>query len=138
MSILKEFKEFAVKGNVIDLAIGVIIGSAFGKIVSSLVSDVILPPIGVLVGGVNFKDIKIVIKQAILDNAGAVTAPEVTINIGNFLQTLFDFTMIAFVIFLSIKGLNNMKKEEPVAPAAAPEPSNEEKLLTEIRDLLKK
>lgn len=140
MGIIKEFKQFAIKGNALDLAVGVIIGGAFGKIVSSLVNDVIMPPIGVLIGGINFKDIKIVIKQGVIDAAGLVTSPEVTINIGNFIQTVFDFTIIAFVIFMMIKGINNLKKEEeaPPAPPTASEPSNEEKLLAEIRDLLKK
>lgn len=137
MSILKEFKEFAVKGNVVDLAVGVIIGAAFGRIVTSLVGDVILPPIGVLIGGINFQEIKIVIKQAVIASEGVTATPAVTINLGNFFQAVFDFTIIAFVIFISIKGLNKLKKEEPM-PAPPVEPSNEEKLLTEIRDLLKK
>ena len=141
MSLLQEFKTFAVKGNALDLAVGVIIGGAFGKIVSSLVNDVIMPPIGVLVGGVNFKEIKIVIKQAVVDGAGVVTAPEVTMGIGNFIQSVFDFAIIAFVIFMLIRAINKMKKKEeevPTAPPAPVVPTNEEKLLAEIRDLLKK
>lgn len=134
MSFFKEFKDFAMKGNVVDMAVGVIIGAAFGKIVSSLVSDVIMPPIGVLVGGVNFTDLAITLKEAQGD------APAVTLNYGNFLQVVFDFLIVAFCVFLLVKGINTLtrkKKEEPAAPAPAPEPSNEEKLLVEIRDILK-
>lgn len=140
MSILKEFKAFAMRGNVVDMAVGIIIGGAFGKIVSSLVNDVIMPPIGLLVGGVNFTDIKITIKEAVTAADGSVI-PAVTLNLGNFIQTLVDFTIIAFAIFLMIKGMNALNrkaKEEPAAPTPPPEPSNEEKLLAEIRDLLKK
>lgn len=140
MSILKEFKAFAMRGNVVDMAVGIIIGGAFGKIVSSLVNDVIMPPIGLLVGGVNFTDIKITIKEAVTAVDGSVI-PAVTLNLGNFIQTLVDFTIIAFAIFLMIKGMNALNrkaKEEPAAPAPPPQPSNEEKLLAEIRDLLKK
>ncbi len=129
MSILKEFKEFAVKGNVIDLAVGVVIGAAFGKIVSSLVADVITPAIGLLVGGVDFADLKIVIREAI------DSTPAVTINYGVFLQQVFDFTIIAFAIFIFIKGFNTLKKKEAAAPAS---PNRQEILLEEIRDLLKK
>lgn len=138
MGFFKEFKEFAVKGNVVDMSIGVIIGGAFGKIVSSLVADVIMPPIGLMVGGVNFKDWAITLKEAVMQGEEVVT-PAITLNAGNFLQTVFDFMIIALTIFLVVKGINKMKrkKEEAPAPAAPPEPSNEEKLLTEIRDLLK-
>jgi large conductance mechanosensitive channel len=129
VSILKEFKEFAVKGNVIDLAVGVVIGAAFGKIVSSLVADVITPAIGLLVGGVDFADLKIVIREAI------DSTPAVTINYGVFLQQVFDFTIIAFAIFIFIKGFNTLKKKEAAAPAS---PNRQEILLEEIRDLLKK
>ena len=132
MSILKEFKEFAVKGNVIDLAVGVIIGAAFGKIVSSLVTDIIMPPIGLLLGGLDFKDIKIHLKPAVGKN------PEVTMNIGVFINTAIDFVIVAFVIFMAIKGINALKRKQEEAPAAAPAPTNEEVLLTEIRDLLAK
>ena len=137
MSLLKEFKEFAMRGNVIDLAVGVIIGGAFGKIVASLVADVIMPPIGLLVGGVNFTDLKWEMKAAeIIDG---VEKAAVTLNYGNFLQVTFDFIIVAFAIFMFIKGMNrlNRKKEEAPAPAAPPAPSKEELLLTEIRDLLK-
>lgn len=132
MKIIQEFKAFAMRGNVIDMAVGIIIGGAFGKIVSSIVNDIIMPPIGLLVGGVNFTDLKFVMKDAV----GGI--PAVTLNYGNFLQVLFDFLIIAFSIFMVIKVMNAAKKKEeaPVAPKA-PEPTNEEKLLTEIRDLLK-
>ncbi len=135
MGMIQEFKEFALKGNVVDLAVAVIIGGAFGKITTSLVNDVIMPPIGLLLGGVNFSELAITLKDATEE------ATAVTINYGLFLQTVIDFTIIAFVIFMVIKGINatkRKKEEAPAAPAAPPEPSNEEKLLAEIRDLLKK
>lgn len=132
MKIIEEFKTFAMKGNVIDMAVGIIIGAAFGKIVASVVSDVIMPPIGLLVGGVNFSDLKFVMKEAVGTN------PAVTLNYGNFLQVTFDFLIVAFAVFLLIKGLNSAKKKKEEAPAAAPAPTKEEVLLTEIRDLLKK
>lgn len=132
MSFIKEFKEFAVKGNVIDMAVGVVVGSAFGKIVSSLVSDVIMPVVGILTGGVNFTDLKITIKEAVGENAA------VTINYGNFIQVTIDFLIIAFCIFLAIKAINQLKKPEKQEPKAPAEPSDEVKLLSEIRDLLKK
>ena len=134
MKLLNEFKTFAMRGNVIDMAVGVIMGGAFGKIVSSLVNDVIMPPIGVLIGGVDFKDL------AVVDAGGVETAPAVTLNYGMFIQNTFDFLIIAFVIFMMVKGLNALmkKKEEAPAPAPAkPEPTPDQKLLTEIRDLLK-
>ena len=131
MSILKEFKEFAVKGNVIDMAVGIIIGAAFGKIVSSFVGDVIMPPIGVLIGGVDFTSLALVLKQATADT------PAVVISYGKFIQTVIDFTIIAFAIFLAIKGINSFKRKEEVAPEAPPEPTKEEMLLAEIRDILK-
>jgi large conductance mechanosensitive channel len=137
-SFLQDFKAFAMKGNVIDMAVGVIIGGAFGKIVSSVVADVIMPPIGLLVGGVNFTDLKLELKPAeIVD--GVEQAAAVTLNYGNFLQTVFDFLIIAFSIFLFIQAITKLsrKKEEEPAPAAPPAPSKEEVLLTEIRDLLK-
>ena len=142
MGFLKEFKEFAVKGNVMDMAVGVIIGGAFGKIVTSLVNDVIMPPIGLVVGGVDFSDMKLTLKQQVLDAAGEVLTPAVTWNYGAFIQQVVDFTILAFCVFLMVKVMNsiNKKKEEPApapAPAPEPEPSAEEKLLTEIRDLLK-
>ena len=145
MSFLKDFKAFAMRGNVIDMAVGVIIGGAFGKIVTSVVNDIIMPPIGLLVGGVNFTDLKLVMKPAELNEAGEEVVAAVTLNYGNFLQQTFDFLIIAFSIFLFIslikKVTERMKNEEPApepTPAPAPEPSNEEKLLAEIRDLLKK
>ncbi|MFZ2172091.1 MAG: large-conductance mechanosensitive channel protein MscL [Methylococcaceae bacterium] len=131
MSIVQEFKEFAIKGNAVDMAVGIIIGAAFGKIISSLVADVVMPPIGVLVGGVDFTKLAVTLKEA----AGDV--PAVTLNYGNFIQTMVDFTIIAFVIFIMVKLINNLKKKEEAAPAVAPEPTKEEVLLTEIRDLLK-
>ncbi len=131
MSFIKEFKEFAMKGNVVDLAVGIIIGAAFGKIVSSFVGDVIMPPLGILIGGVNFSDLAITLKAA----SEGVAA--VTLNYGKFIQSVFDFTIVALAIFVAIKAMNKLKKTEEAAPAAPPEPSAEEKLLTEIRDLLK-
>ncbi len=135
MSFIKDFKEFALKGNVVDMAVGVIIGGAFGKIVTSVVNNIIMPPIGVLTGGVDFTELKLIIKEA------EGEAEAVTLNYGQFIQDVVDFLIIAFCIFLMVKGiaaLNRKKEEEAAAPAPAPEPSAEEKLLTEIRDLLKK
>ena len=135
---LNEFKEFAVKGNAVDMAVGVIIGGAFGKIVSSIVDDLIMPPIGWLIGGVNFSDLKITLPAKQL--AEGVETQAATINYGSFLQTTLNFIIIAFCVFLMVKGINkpSAKKEtEPEKPAPEPEPSNEEKLLSEIRDLLK-
>ncbi len=131
MSILQEFKEFAVKGNAIDMAVGIIVGASFGKIISSLVADVVMPPIGVLIGGVDFTKLAITIKEA------AEGTPAVTLNYGNFIQTMVDFTLIAFAIFMAVKLINSLKKKQEETPAAPPEPSKEELLLTEIRDLLK-
>ncbi len=133
MSFVKEFKEFAVKGNVVDLAVGVIIGGAFGKIVSSFVNDIVMPPLGILIGGVDFKDLKVVLKTAV-----DATIPAVTLNYGSFIQAIFDFVIIAFAIFMAVKGINKLKKEEAAAPEAPAAPPREEVLLTEIRDLLKK
>jgi large conductance mechanosensitive channel len=138
MNMLKEFKEFAMKGNVMDMAIGIIIGGAFGKIVASFVADVLMPPLGLLIGGVNFQDLKIVLTEAVVDASGAETAAAVSINYGNFIQVTFDFIIIAFAIFMMVKAMNAAKKKEEAAPAAPPAPSNEEVLLSEIRDLLKK
>lgn len=138
---LQDFKAFAMKGNVIDMAVGIIIGGAFGKIVSSLVANIIMPPIGLLVGGVNFTDLKWVMKAAEVGADGKEIAPAVTLDYGQFLQATFDFLIIAFSIFLFIRLITNLmaKKQEgtPVAPPAPPEPTKEEVLLTEIRDLLK-
>jgi large conductance mechanosensitive channel len=132
MSMLQEFKEFAMKGNVVDLAVGVIIGGAFGKIVSSLVADVIMPPIGVMMGGVDFSKLGVVLKEAVDDKT-----PAVMLNYGNFIQSIVDFTIVAFAIFMAIKLMNKLKRTEPPAPEAPPAPTKEELLLTEIRDLLK-
>ncbi|MFA6744045.1 MAG: large-conductance mechanosensitive channel protein MscL [Candidatus Neomarinimicrobiota bacterium] len=130
--LLQEFKAFAMRGNVIDMAVGIIIGAALGKIVSSIVNDIIMPPIGLLVGGVNFKDLKIVMKHAVDAN------PAVTLNYGNFLQVNFYFLINAFAIFMLIKVLSAAKKKEETVPPAPPAPTKEQVLLTEIRDLLKK
>jgi len=132
MSLIKEFKEFAVRGNVVDMAVGIIIGGAFGKIVSSLVTDVVMPPIGVLLGGVDFSKLSLTVREA------SEAAEAVTINYGKFINTVIDFVIIAFVIFMAIKGMNKLKKQEEAKPAAPPAPSKQEVLLTEIRDLLKK
>lgn len=132
MGMMKEFKEFALRGNVVDMAVGIIIGAAFGKIVASLVGDVIMPPIGVFLGGVDFTSLAFTIKEAMGD------VPAVVIGYGKFIQTVVDFSIVAFAIFLAIKGMNSLKKKEEAAPAAPPAPSKEEVLLGEIRDLLKK
>lgn len=144
MSLMKEFKTFAMRGNVVDLAIGLVIGSAFGKIVSSAVADLLMPPIGMLLGGVKFTSLKFTLKEGVpaeLDAAGAVITeaiPAVTVNYGNFIQVLVDFIIIAFAVFMVVKAMNRMKKKEEAAPPPAPPaPSKEETLLTEIRDLLK-
>ncbi len=130
MSLIKEFKAFASRGNVIDMAVGIIIGAAFGKIVSSFVADVIMPPIGIILGGVNFSDLSIVLQAAQGD------APSVVIAYGKFIQTIIDFTIIAFAIFMGLKAINTLKRKEEDAPKAPPAPTKEE-LLSEIRDLLK-
>lgn len=132
MGMMKEFKEFAVKGNVVDMAVGIIIGAAFGKIVSSLVADVIMPPIGLMIGGVNFAALAITLKEATADTAA------VAISYGKFLQTVIDFIIIAFAIFMAVKGINSLKRKEEVKPTPPPGPTKEEVLLTEIRDLLKR
>lgn len=132
MGFIKEFKEFAMRGSVIDLAVGVVIGGAFGKIVSSLVDDIIMPPIGFLTGGVDFSQLKYVITEA---NANG-GVEEVAIKYGNFINVFIQFMIIAFCIFIVIKGLNSLKKEEVAAPEVAPAPSKEEVLLTQIRDIL--
>lgn len=132
MSMMSEFKSFAMRGNVIDMAVGIVIGGAFGKIVSSFVNDVLMPPIGLLVGGVDFSDLSVVLKEA----AGEAAA--VTLNYGAFIQTILDFLIIAFAIFMVVKAMNNLKKKEEAAPAAPPKPSAEVELLTQIRDALKK
>jgi len=131
MSMMKEFKTFAVKGNMIDMAVGIIIGAAFGKIIASLVNDVIMPPIGLMLGGMNFTALKVTLKEAVGEQAA------VTLNYGNFIQTAVDFLIIALVIFMVVKSINRMKRKEEAAPAAPPARPKEEVLLTEIRDLLK-
>lgn len=131
MGMMSEFKEFAVKGNVVDMAVGIIIGAAFGKIVSALVGGIIMPPIGVALGGVDFSDLAFTVKDAVGD------VPAVVISYGAFIQTVIDFTIIAFAIFMVIKLINSLKREEEEVPSAPPAPSKEEVLLTEIRDLLK-
>lgn len=139
MSFIQDFKAFALKGNVVDMAVGVIIGGAFGKIVTSIVNNIIMPPIGVLTGGMDFTDLKLVLKDAVKEG-DQVVSEAVTLNYGQFIQDVVDFLVIAFCIFLMVKGiaaLSRKKEEKPAEPAPAPEPSAEEKLLTEIRDLLK-
>ena len=139
MGFLKEFKAFALKGNVMDMAVGVIIGGAFGKIVTSLVNDIIMPPIGILVGGVDFTNLKLVIKKAVVEG-GAEIAPAVTWNYGAFIQQVVDFTILALCVFMMVKVMNKLLKKEEAKPAPAPAPpapSKEEVLLTEIRDILK-
>ena len=137
---IQEFKKFAMRGNVIDMAVGIIIGGAFGKIVSSIVADLIMPAVGLLVGGINFSDMKWVIKEAVLDGETEVS-PEVAITYGNFVQVVIDFIIIAFAVFLLVKGVNALanarKKEEEAKPAAPAAPPADIQLLTEIRDLLK-
>lgn len=139
-NIFTEFKEFAMKGNVIDMAVGVVIGAAFGKIVTSLVNDIIMPLVGVATGGMNFSDYKWVIKEAVMNGTEIVT-PEVTMNWGTWVQTIVDFLIVAFCIFIAIKAVNRMRRgkqiEAEAAEEAATEPTKEEVLLTEIRDLLK-
>jgi large conductance mechanosensitive channel len=132
MSVIKEFREFAVKGNVVDMAVGIIVGAAFGKIVSSLVADVVTPPLGLLIGGVDFSKLSLKLASPISDAAPVVIA------YGKFIQSIFDFAIVAFAIFLLIKGINALKRKEEAKPAPAAPPSREEVLLTEIRDLLKR
>ena len=131
MSLGSEFKEFAMKGNVIDLAVGVVIGAAFGKIVAALVADIFMPPIGLIIGGINFSDLAVKLGMD-------PTGKPVLLKYGDFGQTILEFLIIAFVIFLLVKGINSLKRPPPPAPAAPPAPSKEELLLTEIRDLLAK
>ena len=132
MGLVQEFKEFAVKGNVVDMAVGVIIGGAFGKIVTSLVNDLVMPALGIAVGGINFSSLAVTLKEAVGDK------PAVVLKYGVFLQTVFDFLIVAFAIFVAIKAMNKLKRAEPAAAPAPPPPSKEVELLTEIRDALKK
>jgi large conductance mechanosensitive channel len=144
MKWLQEFKTFAVRGNVVDMAVGIVIGAAFGKIVSSIVADVIMPPVGMLIGGVNFSKLAITLKAAVpaieatADKAAVAAKPAVTLNYGNFIQTVIDFTIIAFAIFLLVKGINALKRKEAAKPSEPPLPSPEVTLLTDIRDILRK
>ena len=138
MGMMSEFKQFAMRGNVVDMAVGIVIGGAFGKIVSSFVGDVIMPLVGMLVGGVDFTNLAITLKQAVVAADGTETTPAVMLNYGSFIQTLFDFIITAFAIFMVIRAMNRLKKKEEEAPAAPPEPSDEVKLLTEIRNSLRK
>ncbi len=138
MSMLKEFREFAMRGNVVDLAVGVIIGGAFGKITASLVNDVLMPPLGMLLGGIDFKDKAVVLKQAVVDAAGAEVAPAVLLRYGALVNAAIDFVIVAFALFVVIKAMNTLKKKEAAAPAAPAAPPADVVLLTEIRDLLKK
>jgi large conductance mechanosensitive channel len=131
MSIVKEFKEFAMRGNVVDLAVGIVIGAAFGKIVSSLVGDVIMPPLGLVIGGVDFSNLEITLKSAADGAAG------VSLRYGAFIQSIFDFTIVAFAIFVVVKAINRLKRKKEEAPAPPPAPTKQEVLLAEIRDLLK-
>ena len=132
MNIIKEFKEFTLRGTVIEMAVGIIIGAAFGKIVTSLVNDIIMPPLGMLVGGIDFKDLKIVLHEAVGNN------PAVSVNYGNFIQVTFDFLIVAFCVFMLIKIMNTAMRNKEAAPKEPPAPTEEQKLLAEIRDLLKK
>ncbi len=138
MGFVKEFEEFAIKGNVVDLAVGVIIGGAFGRIVTSTVQDIIMPPIGIITGGIDFKDLKIILKRAAVDASGKAIPP-VSINYGNFINVVIEFVIVALCIFILIKAINQLRREpQPAAGTpAAPEPTPQEKLLIEIRDVLK-
>ncbi|HPG42048.1 MAG TPA: large-conductance mechanosensitive channel protein MscL [bacterium] len=131
MKFAQEFKQFAMRGNVMDMAVGIIIGAAFGKIVSSFVADVLMPPLGLLIGGVDFSNLAVTLKQAVGDT------PAVVLGYGKFIQTIVDFIIIAFAIFLVIKGMNSLNRKKEEAPAAPAAPPKQEVLLTEIRDLLK-
>jgi len=137
MGIVKEFRDFAMRGNVLDMAVGIIIGAAFGKIVSSFVSDIMMPPLGALSSGVDFKDQKIVLRDAVAAAEGIAAKPEVAITYGNFLDVVINFVIVAFAVFLLVKAVNSLKKKEEAAPAPPPGPTADQKLLTEIRDLLR-
>lgn len=131
MSILQEFKDFAVKGNAVDMAVGIVIGAAFGKIISSLVADIIMPPIGLMLGGVNFSDLAIVLKEKVGET------PAIVLGYGKFIQAIVDFTIVAFAMFIAIKLMNSLKRKEKAEVVAEVEPPVQEVLLAEIRDLLK-
>ncbi len=140
MKIITEFKEFAMKGNVLDMAIGIILGGAFGKIVSSLVTDILMPPLGLLIGGVDFSDLRVTLKHEVLNAVGTIISPAVSINYGKFIQSAIDFTLVALAIFILIKGINRLRRKstEPAEVVAPPVPTKQEVLLTEIRDILNK
>ncbi|MBA4386894.1 MAG: large conductance mechanosensitive channel protein MscL [Verrucomicrobia bacterium] len=143
MGVMKEFKEFAVKGNVVDMAVGIIIGGAFTKIVTSCVGDVLMPPLGVLIGGVDFSSFKVVIKEGVAATATVAAIPAVELRYGMFINAIIDFTIVAFAVFLLVKGINRLRRLQaqepaPAAPPAPAEPPPDVKLLTEIRDILKK
>jgi large conductance mechanosensitive channel len=137
MGLIQEFKEFAMKGSVVDLAVGVVIGAAFGKIVTSFVNDLLMPPIGMITGGVDFSDKKVVLRQAVTDAAGKVVTPENAVMYGKFINNVIDFVIVALAIFLVIKMINKLKRQAPPKPAEPPAPTKEELLLTDIRDILK-
>lgn len=137
MGIVREFRDFAVRGNVVDMAVGIIIGAAFGKIVNSLVTDVMMPPLGMLAGGVDFSDKKLVLRDAIPAAEGVEAVPAVTVNYGLFLNSVINFIIVAFAVFLLIKGINKLKRAQAAAPAPPPEPTPEQVLLREIRDELR-
>ncbi|MDX9883918.1 MAG: large-conductance mechanosensitive channel protein MscL [Prolixibacteraceae bacterium] len=140
MKLVKEFKDFAMRGNVVDMAVGIIIGGAFGKIIASLVNDVIMPPIGLLIGGIDFKDLKLAMTDDVLNAAGEIVTKGASLNYGMFIQTTLDFLIIAFAIFMAIKAMNRLKRKQEAQPEPAPappQPTREEELLAEIRDLLK-
>ncbi|RNI26288.1 large-conductance mechanosensitive channel protein MscL [Rufibacter latericius] len=135
MSMTSEFKEFAMRGNVVDLAVGIIIGAAFGKIVTSFVEDILMPPLGIMVGGVDFKDLRLILRQGVMGPDGKLT--DVTLNYGNFIQSIIDFLIIAFAIFMVVKVMNTLKRKKAASPDVPPAPTKEEVLLTEIRDALR-
>jgi large conductance mechanosensitive channel len=137
MGLISEFKEFALKGNAIDLAVGVVIGAAFGKIVTSIVNDIIMPPIGLMIGGVDFSSIKIFLKHGHWDDKAQKVVGEVTINIGTFINNIIEFFIIAVAIFMVVKAMNTLMRKPAPAPAVPPPPTKEEELLTDIRDILK-
>jgi large conductance mechanosensitive channel len=138
MKWLQEFKAFAVRGNVVDMAVGIVIGAAFGKIVSSFVADVIMPPIGMLIGGIDFRNLVVTLKEAIPETADIAAQAAVTINYGKFIQSVIDFIIIAFAIFMVVKAINNLKRKEAVKHSEPPSPSQEVILLTDIRNILQK
>ena len=135
---LKEFKKFAVKGNMLDMAVGIVIGAAFGTIIKSLVADVLMPPLGLLMGGVDFSALKLTLQEAVAATDSAAAVEAVTINYGTFINNVISFVIVAFALFMVIKAMNTFKEKEEEKPAEPPKPSNEEVLLTEIRDALKR